>query len=140
MSRRSRVVFLILATPIVAPARDVVVFRNTSAIEKREGLFLRSTSRPQFDYIPHSDPYPICLDFRPPREVATPALLYYLPDRETRISFIVGVDGRVYSALILEGADVGADLSSLATVRSWRYHPATCNGVPVQAEGKVKLK
>jgi len=141
MSRRSRVVLLILTTPIVTPARDVVVFRNTSAIEHREGLFLRSTSRlSQVDYIPHIPPYPMCQDFRPPRELATPAPLYYLPDRGTRISFIVGADGRVYSALILESVDVAADLCILATVRTWRYNPATCNGVPVEVEGKAQLK
>jgi len=27
----------------------------------------------------------------------------------------------------------------LQTVRYWRYRPATCNGVPTEAEGKIEF-
>lgn len=53
---------------------------------------------------------------------------------DTILSIIIGVDGHVYSPFILEGGDSRAVLNA---VSHWRYRPATCNGVPVDSEGKV---
>jgi len=55
------------------------------------------------------------------------------------VSFIVGTDGRVHSPLILESAGVSEDRTVLNAVRSWRYRPALCNGVPTEAEAKVEF-
>jgi len=45
----------------------------------------------------------------------------------------------VLSALILESAGLAGDRHVLQTVRTWRYRPATCNGVPTEIEGKVEF-
>ncbi len=55
------------------------------------------------------------------------------------VSFIIGTDGRVYSALILKSAGDLQDRAVLAAVRSWRYRPASCNGVPTQAEARIEF-
>jgi hypothetical protein len=53
------------------------------------------------------------------------------------VSFIIGIDGRVHSPLILDGLGPSEDRIVLDAVRTWRYRPATCNGVPTEAEGKI---
>jgi TonB family protein len=67
-------------------------------------------------------------------------LLVY-PDQGIRVSvsFIIGTDGRVHSPLILESAEPAEDDSVLKVVRAWRYRPATCNGVPTEAEAKIEF-
>jgi outer membrane biosynthesis protein TonB len=52
---------------------------------------------------------------------------------------VIGIDGRVYSPLILESASSTEDRTVLRTVRSWRYRPAMCNGVPTETEGKIEF-
>jgi TonB family protein len=56
-----------------------------------------------------------------------------------KVSFIIGTDGRVHSPLILESSGMVGDRHVLRTVRSWRYRPATCNGVPTEIEGKIEF-
>ena len=60
-------------------------------------------------------------------------------DRRVRVSFIIGTDGHVHSPLILESAGIARDRRVLQTVRTWRYRPATCNGVPTETEGKIEF-
>ena len=58
---------------------------------------------------------------------------------KVKVSFIIGADGRVHSPLILQSAGPAGDRNVLQTVRTWRYRPATCNGVPTEAEGKIEF-
>lgn len=55
------------------------------------------------------------------------------------ISFIVGTDGRVHSAYIVESGGWKEDRTVLQTVRAWRYRPAMCNGIPTEAEGRIQF-
>lgn len=82
-----------------------------------------------------------CWSTRPPEALATPDPLLEPPDSSLKItvSFIVGTDGRVHSPFILESAGLREDRRVLNAVRSWRYRPATCNGVPTEAEAKVEF-
>jgi TonB family protein len=74
-----------------------------------------------------------------PEALATPSPLLdrASADTKVKVSFIVGTDGRVHSPFILESAGSSEDRVVLETVRSWRYRPATCNGVPTESEAKV---
>ena len=74
-----------------------------------------------------------------PVALATPDPLLDTPVPSTKltVSFIVGIDGRVHSPLILESQGPSEDRIVLDAVRNWRYRPATCNGVPTEAEGKI---
>jgi TonB family protein len=78
---------------------------------------------------------------QPPQALATPDPL--LDDVEVNakasVSFIIGTDGRVHSALILESAGPNEDRTILDAVRFWRYRPALCNGVPTESEAKVEF-
>ena len=81
-----------------------------------------------------------CEETQPPQALTTPSpLLASWRERRAKVSFIVGTDGRVHSPLILESAGPTGDHHILRTVRSWRYRPATCNGVPTEIEGKVEF-
>jgi len=78
---------------------------------------------------------------QPPGALATPdpLLTPAAHGRRVKVSFIIGTDGRVHSPLILESAGLAGDRHVLQTVRTWRYRPATCNGVPTETEGKIEF-
>ncbi|GAC1435604.1 MAG: hypothetical protein NVS1B11_24260 [Terriglobales bacterium] len=82
-----------------------------------------------------------CASTHAPEALATPNPLLQAPYRPTKItvSFIVGKDGEVQSPLILEslGAEKGRNI--LKALRRWKYRPAMCNGVPVEAETEVQF-
>ena len=61
------------------------------------------------------------------------------PSTRVSVSFIIGTDGRVHSALILESAGPAEDRTILDTVRSWRYRPAMCNGAATETEAKIEF-
>jgi TonB family protein len=82
-----------------------------------------------------------CGAVQPPQALATPDPLLDETDLNSKVSvsFIIGIDGRVHSALILESAGPNEDRTILDAVRLWRYRPALCNGVPTEAEAKVEF-
>jgi TonB family protein len=82
-----------------------------------------------------------CGAARPPEALLTPDPL--LPaasgDLPVRVSFIVGADGRVYSAFVMSSGGPEQDNVVLRAVRQWRFRPALCNGVPTDFEGRVRF-
>jgi TonB family protein len=95
----------------------------------------------RFAAIPHATARPRCEASSAPEPLTTPNPLLDIPDLAITISvsFIIGTDGRVHSPLILESAGTAPDRKVLNAVRSWRYRPAMCNGVPTEAEGKIEF-
>ncbi len=79
-----------------------------------------------------------CENTQAPQALTTPDPLM-VPAVKVKVSFIIGPDGRVHSPLILQSGGPVGDRNVLQTVRSWRYRPATCNGVPTEAEGKIEF-
>jgi TonB family protein len=76
----------------------------------------------------------------PPQPLATPnPMLDSADNLQLTVNFVVGTDGRVYSALILEGVKAEQARSVLDAVRHWRFRPAVCNGAPTEAEAKVEF-
>jgi TonB family protein len=84
---------------------------------------------------------PKCGDVRPPEALLTPDPLLHVQDDalHVRVSFIVGSDGHVHSAFILNSGGPGEDQVVLHAVRLWRYRPALCNGVPTDSEALVRF-
>ena len=82
-----------------------------------------------------------CEASEPPEPLATPNPLLDVaePDSKVSVSFIIGTDGHVHSALILQSASPTEDRTILDTVRSWRYRPAMCNGTATETEAKVEF-
>jgi TonB family protein len=95
----------------------------------------------EYSDLPHVSARSRCEDTRPPQALTTPDPLLVPSEAGMRVkvSFIIGADGRVHSPLILQSGGFVGDRNVLRTVRSWRYRPATCNGVPTEAEGKIEF-
>jgi len=111
-------------------------------MEQRELQLSRSLARSaQFVEIQHITQERACEEMEPPVALATPDPLFVSSGHEKRVkvSFIVGTDGRVHSPLILESAGLRGDRHVIDTIRTWRYRPATCNGVPTDTEGKIEF-
>jgi TonB family protein len=132
---------LILVIAVSASAVSTPPTR-LQALERRELQVSRALARAeQFVNVPHSSSQPACEDVRPPQPLTTPDPLFTSSSQggKVKVSFIVGTDGRVHSPLILESAGLAGDRHILETVRTWRYRPATCNGVPTETEGKIEF-
>lgn len=142
MLRRSLWLVIIVTTSLIpASATPSAAIPFTSlALEDRgrqvSGTFRRAS---QYVEVRHISSRPACANVEPPEALTTPdPLVTSVPDdRKVRVSFIIGTDGRVHSPLILESAGIARDRRVLQTVRTWRYRPATCNGVPTETEGKI---
>jgi len=90
---------------------------------------------------------PKCGEVRPPEALLTPDPLLQVQDDDAdansnsnvRVSFIVGTDGHVHSAFVLESGGRDEDQAVLSAVQFWRYRPALCNGVPTDSEALVRF-
>jgi len=136
--------FLIVAFPAssAASVQDLTLPIRQTVITERERQIWKTPSRAaEFSDVPHVSARARCEDTRPPQALTTPdPLLGSTGARlKVKVSFIIGTDGRVHSPLILQSAGSVGDRSVLRTVRTWRYRPATCNGVPTEAEGKIEF-
>jgi TonB family protein len=95
------------------------------------------------EFSPVSPPLalPRCGNVRPPEALLTPDPLLHVEEDElnVRVSFIVGTDGHVHSAFVLQSGGPSEDQIVLRAVRFWRYRPALCNGVPTDFEALVRF-
>lgn len=95
----------------------------------------------QFSNVAHISSRPSCEDVQPPQALSTSSPLFAASSfgSKVKVSFIIGTDGRVHSPLILESSGLVGDWHVLQAVRTWRYRPATCNGVPTETEAKIEF-
>jgi|SRR5579862_6289280 len=134
--------FLLLLAPASLASIPSPQLLRKSTLRNRERQTWKAPLRiTEFDEIPHVSQRRRCEDTQPPQSLATPDPLSTLPggNAKVKVSFIIGTDGLVHSPLILESGGRARDRSILRTVRTWRYRPATCNGVPTEAEGKIQF-
>ena len=142
MSRRIWPAILLLLLPALSGGSVSVKSPHWATPEQRERQVSKTLRRAaQYIDVPHISSRPACAAVEPPEALTTPDPLFTTAanGRKVRVSFIIGTDGRVHSPLILESAGVAGDRRVLQTVRTWRYRPATCNGVPTETEGKVEF-
>jgi len=95
----------------------------------------------EFSDVPHLSARSRCQATQPPQALTTPnpLMLPAAAGVKVKVSFIIGADGLVHSPLILQSAGAAGDRNVLRAVRTWRYRPATCNGVPTETEGKIEF-
>lgn len=134
---------LLVGIPLLAAATVSSSSRpeHDRVLQQRERQAWKAlTHASQFVDVPHLSLRSRCEEVQPPQALTTPSpMLTAWRERTIKVSFIIGTDGRVHSPLILESAGPTGDRHVLRTVRTWRYRPATCNGVPTEAEGKVEF-
>lgn len=142
MLRRLWLCFLLLAVPAVASVQTASPRLRQAVLTERERQVWKTPARAtEFSDIPHVSARARCEDTRQPEALTTPDPLIVpaAAGMKVKVSFIVGADGRVHSPLILQSVGPVGDRNVLQTVRAWRYRPATCNGVPTEAEGKIEF-
>ena len=122
----------------ISPSR-ISTGQSTNA--QKEQIWLSAAHDSEFATVPHTSAQNRCEASAPPEALATPNPLLDRPDASSKVtvSFIIGTDGRVHSPLVLESAGPTEDRTVLNVVRSWRYRPAMCNGVPTEAEAKIEF-
>jgi TonB family protein len=135
---------LILATCASAAASVELPIRpqRLDGLTERERQLSKSLKRAaEYSDLPHVSARSRCEDTRPPQALTTPdpLLVPAQTGMRVKVSFIIGADGRVHSPLILQSGGSVGDRNILRTVRNWRYRPATCNGVPTEAEAKIEF-
>ena len=125
---------------VLVCARRAAPGHNLDQTENQ--VWISAVRQSQFSIVPHVTAHASCEVSEPPEALATPDPLVERSGsgRGITVSFIVGTDGRVHSLFILEGDNPSEDGTVLKAVRSWRYRPAKCNGVPIDAEAKVQFR
>jgi TonB family protein len=142
MLRRIWPWLLILAVPAASNASVQVPSPRLAVLSEREQRLWKTPTRAaEFSNVVHTSERARCEDTQPPEALTTPNPLLVPTGAElkVKVSFIIGADGRVHSPLILQSVGLEGDRNVLRTVRTWRYRPATCNGVPTEAEGKIEF-
>ena len=121
------------------PTLRISTLHPLSMVER--SLWRPPTHNSEFADVPHTSARSRCEQTHPPEALTTPNPILHAtdPDIKVKVSFIVGADGRVHSPFILESAGTLEDHAILETVRSWRYRPAMCNGVPTETEGRIEF-
>ncbi|MGC1786278.1 MAG: TonB family protein [Terriglobales bacterium] len=122
------------------PSPDRVITYRHPLSQAEESLRRVSAHISQFASVSEPLALPKCGHVRQPEALLTPdPVLQAEDDLRVRVSFIVGVDGRVHSAFILDSGGPSEDQVVLSAVRTWRYRPALCNGVPTDSEALVRF-
>lgn len=136
--RRFIAVLLVLFPGFCFGKSDGISPSQSAQIVREHRVWTQPKRETEFATIGHTT-HKACEATRQPEELATPSPLLDGPKKNTRIkvSFIIGTDGRVHSPFILESTGTSDDQVVLDTVRSWRYRPAMCNGVPTEAEARI---
>ena len=96
----------------------------------------------KFVEVPRSTRPTPCEDARDPEPLTTPDPLIDEPTADgakLSVSFIIGTDGLVHSAFVLNSIGDPQDRAALNAVSSWRYRPALCNGIPTETEGRIEF-
>jgi Gram-negative bacterial TonB protein C-terminal len=133
------VLLSVLLVVALAATRDRLIIGRGSPFARERQLWITPKHNSEFGAISRTASRENCAAVRAPQALATPDPLldWRAMNSIIKVSFIVGIDGRVHSPLILIGSDDSEDRIVLAAMKSWRYRPATCNGVPMEAEGKI---
>jgi len=134
-------VLLLLALPAICAAHNQTFRAHDDPESDLRHRELRFWPHPvhssEFTLLQRSTNGPSCEATQPPQALTTPDPVIDEASTTTTVSFIIGTDGRVHSPLILESDDPAQDRTILDAVRSWRYRPGTCNGVPTESEAKI---
>ena len=142
-ARKSWFIAAIVGASIICDASVVYTpaAGQTSLADRERHVWNSTIHDSEFAAMPRPTGRVTCEVAQPPQALATPDPRLQEADVSSKISvsFIIGTDGRVHSALILESAGPDEDRTVLDAVRVWRYRPALCNGVPTDAEAKVEF-
>lgn len=146
MLRRLCILVLVFLFPALVRASvqftaEQAAGQKRALLERERRLWSSAVHDSEYAAMPRTASRNACGAAQPPQALTTPDPLLEDTDLSSKVSvsFIIGTDGRVHSALIMESAGPNEDQTVLDAVRSWRYRPALCNGVPTEAEAKIEF-
>ena len=91
-------------------------------------------------FIPVRDANNLCGQFTAPEPVSTREPMDFGGDARARLNFVVNSTGQVNGVVIL---NVSGQLDQQALVEAvigWRFHPALCDGAPIDSEATLDLE
>lgn len=136
--RKFMAVLLVLFSGLCFGKSDAISESQKTLSAREQRVWAPPKRETEFAAIGHTS-RSSCEATHPPQALATPSPLLDNPkaNATVKVSFIIGTDGRVHSPFILESAGPADDQVVLDAVRTWRYRPATCNGVPTESEARI---
>ncbi len=134
-------VFLAIGVSFASVSPPSPQLRQLNFRDRERQIWMVPARAAEYSQVPHESGRPRCTGVAEPQALTTPDpfLTALGQELKVKVNFIIGTDGRVHSPLILQSGGRLADRDVLRTVRIWRYRPATCNGVPTEAEGNVEF-
>src|SRR5271157_4910864 len=78
-----------------------------------------------------------CGEMQPPEPIDSPHPMMR-GQSVAKVDFILGYNGGVYSPFFLVSYNVN-EQEVMKVIKTWKFHPMLCNGVPVDSEGQVTL-
>lgn len=83
----------------------------------------------------------MCEDLKTPQPISTPAPALAAAGRHgaIRINFVINTEGEIENPVVVLSGGVRFDRIVTRTISRWRYRPAVCNGVPIQAEASIEF-
>jgi len=107
---------------------------------QRPGPHAKPRAVSDADWTPPFEEHGYCPALLPPKPLATPLPAFPKAGRGSlKIRFVIGTDGRLHKLAVVNSAGRAADSKAFNALRRWRYKPALCNGVPMEAEGTVEF-
>jgi TonB family protein len=127
---------------VTSPVPSRVISQSIPLAQLEKALRRVPSHISEFSPVSETLALPKCGHVRPPEALLTPDPLLHVRDDDlhVRVSFIVGSDGYVHSAFVLDSGGPDEDQIVLHAVRFWRYRPALCNGVPTDSEALVRFR
>lgn len=124
----------------LAPAPELL--SRQRLLSSPEPVWKAAAPEVKFVTVPRSMLPAACETARAPEPLTTPDPLIDNPTVDVAklsVSFIIGTDGLVHSAFVLNSIGDPQDRAALNAVNSWRYRPALCNGIPTEIEGRIEF-
>jgi len=80
-----------------------------------------------------------CAAFSPPQAISERAPVGLGSDTQAKLQFVITRDGDVGAIVVLH-LSAGDERDLIGAVMGWRFRPATCNGIPIEAEANLELR
>jgi TonB family protein len=107
---------------------------------KGPGPYAKPGAVSDADWVPPFAEQSHCPAILPPKPLTTPLPAFRNAGRANlKIRFVIGIDGRLHKMAVVTSAGRAADSKAFNALRQWRYEPAKCNGIPMEAEGTVEF-
>jgi hypothetical protein len=110
--------------------------RTLARPDSRDASRLSTSS----DFFPLADSKRSCLQYRAPEPVSTREPLGYGDGARARLNFVVNSEGNVTGVMILNLTGELDQQSLIEAVIGWRFHPALCDGFPIDSEATLELQ